>query len=256
MGDMPRLAGKVAVISGAARGQGASHARRFVAEGAKVMLGDVLDDLGSALAAELGDHAAYCHLDVCDEKSWRLVAEESAARLGPPTVLVNNAGINRRGPITEQDRTDFEAVLTVNLIGAWLGIKTVAPAIAEAGGGSIVNISSTLGHFAAPNIAAYVCSKFGLRGLSKTAALELGSLGIRVNSVHPGVVDTPWLPFDPSDAALWQGQPISRVAQPSDVSDLVVYLASDESSYCTGAEFTIDGGSTAGLRQPWLSGPA
>lgn len=250
---MPRLTGQVALISGAARGQGASHARRFVAEGAKVVLADVLDDLGSALAAELGENAAYCHLDVSDEDSWRHAVEETTARFGWPTVLVNNAGINRRGPITTQDRTDFEEVITVNLTGAWLGIKTAAPAIARAGGGSIVNISSTLGHFAAPNIAAYVCSKFGLRGLSKTAALELGPLGIRVNSVHPGVVDTPWLPFDPSDAAIWKDQPISRVAQPADVSELLVYLASGESSYCTGAEFTIDGGSTIGLRQPWIS---
>jgi 3alpha(or 20beta)-hydroxysteroid dehydrogenase len=247
---MGRMDGKVAIITGGARGQGASHARRFVAEGARVVVGDVLDDDGAALADALGNSARFSHLDVTSEDSWRATVELTSTEFGAPTVLVNNAGIVRHGQLLDVELAEFQRILDVNLIGTWLGIKSVAPSMIAAGGGSIINIASTGALVGYTNVGAYVASKWGVRGLTKTAALELGQRGIRVNSVHPGVIQTPMLSYDPTDPALWASQPVPRVGQPEEITQLVVFLASDESSFSTGSEFVADGGQTAGSAAP------
>jgi 3alpha(or 20beta)-hydroxysteroid dehydrogenase len=247
---MGRLEGKVAIITGAARGQGASHARRFVAEGARVVIGDVGEEDGTALAAELGPSARFVRLDVADEGSWRAALELTHAELGPPTVLVNNAAIVEFVGLLEQSREAFQRVLDVNLVGPWLGIKIVAPAIAAAGGGSIVNVGSTAAFEGYSGVGAYAASKWGLRGLTKSAAVELGPRGIRVNAVHPGAIATTMLRGDHDDASRFAGQPISRAGRPEEVTNMVVYLASDEASYSTGGDFVVDGGVTAGGLPP------
>ncbi|MEJ5254988.1 MAG: glucose 1-dehydrogenase [Acidimicrobiales bacterium] len=248
---MGRLDGKIAIISGAARGQGAAEAELFVREGARVVLGDLLDEPGARLAQQLGEAARYVHLDVTDEGSWREAVAFTLDAFGPPNVLVNNAGILHFSPIVDTNVADLRRVLDVNLVGTFLGIKVVAPVMADAGGGSIVNISSSSGIVGFPLVGAYVASKWAIRGLTKTAALELGSSNIRVNSVHPGGVDTP-MTRDPETTSLDAFEPfirrlaLRRLGTVDDVAPLVLYLASDESSYCTGAEFVVDGGQTAG----------
>ncbi len=251
LGGRPRLDGKVAIISGGARGQGAEEARRFVAEGAAVVIGDILHDDGRALAAALGEQARFAPLDVTDEGSWREALALTLDVFGPPSVLVNNAGIVHFGNLVDTSEADFRRVLDVNLVGVFLGMHVVAPSMADGGGGSIVNISSSAGITGFPLVSAYVASKWGVRGLTKTAALELGPSGIRVNSVHPGGIDTPLI-RDPETTTVdmfepfAQTLPIARIGTVADVAALVAFLASDESSYCTGAEFVIDGGQTAG----------
>lgn len=249
---MGRLEGKVALVTGAARGQGAAEARAFVAEGARVVMGDVLHDEGRALAHELGDAAAYVALDVTDERAWEAAVREALERFGGLTTLVNNAGVSPPPtPIVDTPVEGYRAILEINLVGAFAGIKHAAPAIVEAGGGSIVNISSVNGLVGAPGIAGYVSTKFGLRGLTKTAALELGRRGVRVNSVHPGPIDTAmvqpeaWGGFD-MRPMLAKTSPLGRIGRPDEVAELVVWLASDASAFCTGAEFVIDGGFLAG----------
>jgi 3alpha(or 20beta)-hydroxysteroid dehydrogenase len=246
-----RLDGKVAVISGGARGQGAEEARRFVDEGASVVVGDLLHDEGRALAEELGEAARYVPLDVTDEGSWREALALALDVFGPPSVLVNNAGIVHFASMVDTSETDFRRVLDVNLVGVFLGMHVVAPAMIGGGGGSIVNISSSAGMTGFPLVGAYVASKWGVRGLTKTAALELGPSGVRVNSVHPGGIDTPLIrdPETTSDEVFEpfaRTLPVPRIGTVDDVAALVVFLASDESSYCTGAEFVVDGGQTAG----------
>lgn len=248
---MGRLDGKTAIISGAARGQGAAEAELFVREGAQVVIGDILDEPGEQLARRLGEAARFVHLDVTDEGSWREALALTLDAFGPPSVLVNNAGVVHFSRIVDTELTDLRRVLEVNLVGTFLGIKVVAPAMAQAGGGSIVNISSSSGIVGFPMVGAYVSSKWAVRGLTKTAALELGASGIRVNSVHPGGVDTP-MTRDPETTSLDAFEPfvrrlpIRRLGTVDDVASLVLFLASDESSYCTGAEFVVDGGQTAG----------
>lgn len=244
-----RLEGKVAIITGAARGQGAAEARRFVAEGARVLLTDVLDDEGEAVAASLGDPAAYRHLDVTSEAEWIEAVADAEARFGPVTVLVNNAGILDFAQIHKQDVERFRKVLDVNLVGTLIGMKTVAPSMKRAGGGSIINISSNAGIVGLPSAAAYVSSKWAVRGLSKTAAMDLGPIGVRVNSVHPGGIDTPMIAFGGTDDAPWaKSLPIPRMGRPEEVASVVTFLASDEASYVTGAEWSVDGGATSGDR--------
>jgi 3alpha(or 20beta)-hydroxysteroid dehydrogenase len=245
---MGRLAGKVALVTGAAGGQGAAAARRFVAEGAKVVLADVADEPGKALAEELGAH--YRHLDVSEEDGWTAAVEETFETYGPVTVLVNNAGILHMAPLVETSLADYERVVRVNQIGTFLGMRAVVPGMVEAGGGSIVNVSSVEGLRAAPMLTAYTASKFAIRGMTKVAALELARKGVRVNSVHPGVVETGLLPaalggveVDLSYVA--KRVPMRRVAAPAEIAELVLFLASEESSYCTGGEFVADGGVTA-----------
>lgn len=246
---MGRLDGKVAIVTGAARGQGEAEARRFVAEGASVVLADVLDEMKS-VADDIGRRAMAVHLDVTDESAWSAVVDEAVARFGHVDVLVNNAGIFRQGtPIVDLQLADYRQVVDVNQIGVFLGMRAVAPAMTERGGGSIVNVSSVDGLRGHAGALAYVASKFAVRGMTKVAALELGPGGIRVNSIHPGVIDTPMI------AGLVEHFPTSRipsqrVGTPDDVAALAVFLASDESGFCTGAEFVVDGGHTAGLGLP------
>ena len=247
-----RLAGKVAIVTGAARGQGAAEVRAFVAEGARVMFGDVLDDDGQALAAELGDLVRYEHFDVSDEASWERVVTLTAETFGRVDVLVNNAGVSRRPkPIVDTKVDEFRRVLEVNLVAMFSGIKYTAPHMVAAGGGSIVNISSVNGFVGAPGISGYVTSKFGIRGLTRTAALELGRSNIRVNSIHPGPIDTAmvqpqsWGGFD-MRPVMANMMPLGRIGQPEEVAEMALWLAADASSYCTGAEFVVDGGYLAG----------
>ena len=241
---MNRLAGKVALITGAARGQGAAAARAFVAEGATVVLADVLDDEGKALADELG--ADYRHLDVSEEDDWATVVAETRF-----TVLVNNAGILHFAALTDTTLADYERVVRVNQIGCFLGMRAVVPGMIAAGGGSIVNTSSIEGLAAAPLLVAYTASKFAIRGMTKAAAMELGGKGIRVNSVHPGMIETQMLPTALGGVSvdltrIGRKVPLRRVGRAEEIANLVVFLASDESSYCTGSEFVADGGATAG----------
>jgi 3alpha(or 20beta)-hydroxysteroid dehydrogenase len=243
-----RLEGKVALITGAARGQGEAEARRFVAEGAKVLLTDVLDDQGGAVAEALGDAAAYRHLDVTSEDGWNEAVADCEARFGPVSVLVNNAGILDFSPVQKQDVGRFRSVLEVNLVGPLIGMKAVTPSMQRAGGGSIVNISSNAGIVGLPSAGAYVSSKWALRGLSKTAAMDLGPLGIRVNTVHPGGINTPMTDFGGGDSPWAKKLPLGRMGEADEVANVVTFLASDEASYVTGAEWSVDGGATSGDR--------
>jgi 3alpha(or 20beta)-hydroxysteroid dehydrogenase len=241
-----RLDGKVAIISGGARGQGAAEARLFAAEGAKVVVGDVLDDEGAAVAAEIGDAALYVHLDVTDEAQWAAAVKATEEAFGPVSVLINNAGILHFQSRPKTTLEDFERVMRVNVTGVFLGMKAVTASMVEAGGGSIVNVSSTAGLQGLPYLGAYVASKWAVRGLSKTAAIDLGQKGIRVNSVHPGGIDTPMVAGTSGDAPFYKRLPVSRMGSPEEVAAAVLFLASDEASYIAGAELAIDGGATCG----------
>ncbi|WP_301150365.1 SDR family oxidoreductase [Mycobacterium simiae] len=246
-----RLAGKVALISGGARGMGASHVRTFVAEGAKVVFGDILGDEGKAVAADLGDAVRYVHLDVTKPDDWDAAVATALGEYGHLDVLVNNAGIINIGTLEDYALSEWQRILDINLTGVFLGIRAVVKPMKEAGRGSIINISSIEGMAGTIACHGYTASKFGVRGLTKSAALELGPNNIRVNSIHPGLVKTPmtdWVPDDTFQTAL------GRAAEPKEVSSLAVYLASDESSYSTGSEFVVDGGCTAGLgHKDWSS---
>lgn len=241
---MQRFAGKTAIVSGAARGMGASHCRAIAAEGGNVVVADILDDDGKALAEELGDIARFVHLDVTDAAAWEQAVATAKEAFGGVHVLVNNAGVLAQGAIIEGDPDAFRRVIDINLTGVYLGMRAAAPAIRDAGGGAIVNISSTAGLQGYAYLSGYAASKWGVRGLTKVAALELGPLGIRVNSVHPGPIETPMTADIGDDVAA--GQPIARFGAPEEVSRLVCFLASDDASYSTGTEFVIDGGQTTG----------
>lgn len=241
-----RLDGKVAIVTGAARGQGATEARLFAAEGAAVVLADVLDAEGEAVAAEIGDAAVYVHLDVTDEQQWQAAVAVAEQRFGPVTVLVNNAGILHFQAVHKIEADDFDRVLRVNVRGVFLGIKSVTPSMARAGGGSIVNISSTAGLQGLPYLGAYVASKWAVRGLTKTAAIDLGPKGIRVNSVHPGGIDTPMIAGTDGEAPFYKRLPVPRMGTPDEAAAAVLFLASDEASYIAGAELAVDGGATCG----------
>jgi 3alpha(or 20beta)-hydroxysteroid dehydrogenase len=249
---MTALAGKVALITGGARGVGEATARRFVAEGAQVILGDVLDDAGRAVAAEFGDAARYVHLDVTSEDSWAQVVDgirDTESRLH---VLVNNAGILRVGSLVDTSTDTFLEVMRVNQLGPFLGMRTAAPLLIDSSPAAIVNVSSTQGLEGYAGLVAYVASKFAVRGMTKTVALELAPHGVRVNSVHPTGITTPMLAAAAELRAVDDaprarpGVPLGRMCRPEEVASLICFLASDESSMSTGAEFLIDGGATAG----------
>ncbi len=247
---MGRLSGKVAIITGGARGMGAATCRLFVEQGAKVVIADVLDDAGAALAAELGESARFLKLDVTNEENWAHVVAEAEATLGPIDALVNNAGILMFKSILETTKADFERVLGVNLVGELLGIKAVAPGMIARGRGSIINVSSVDGMKGANGLVAYASSKWGVRGLTKVAAMELGHKGVRVNSVHPGGVDTIMSNHNDSSREelnkSYSNVPLQRIGGPEEVAAASAFLASDDASYIHGAEIVVDGGMTVG----------
>jgi len=218
---------------------GAADARMLVKEGAKVVIGDILDDEGQALADELGDTARYVHLDVSSADDWTAAVETALSSFGKLNVLVNNAGIVQVGPLKTLDVARWQKVLDVNLTGPMLGTKAVIGPMIEAGGGSIINVSSIEGLRGAAYVHSYVASKWGLRGLTKSSALELASSNIRVNSIHPGFIRTPMTEHLPEDMVQ---TPLGRPGTPDEVATFVVFLASDESSFSTGSEFVVDGG--------------
>jgi len=245
---MGRLDGKVAVITGGARGQGAEESRLFTAEGATVVLTDVLDDEGRRTAADL-ERAQYLHLDVRSEQEWEATVGAVVARLGRIDVLINNAGIDlaKRFELTTME--DWERVVAINQTGVFLGMRTVARAMIAANrGGSIVNISSVAGMEGVKGRAAYGSIKWAVRGITKVGAAEWGDRGIRVNSIHPGIIETPMTAglraFTDADvrARTERNIPLGRVGQAIDIAYMALFLASDESAYCTGQEFVVDGG--------------
>jgi len=245
---MSRLAGKVAIVTGGAQGQGAEIARAFVAEGAKVVIADVADEPGQALAAELGEAAHFAHHDVSDEASWTALVEDANGRFGPVSVLANNAGILRFGEIATGSVEDVELMWRINQMGVFLGMRAVVPTMQANGGGSIINASSVEGLAGMAGCAGYAATKWAIRGMTKCAAMELGGKGIRVNSVHPGMIDTPMTRVHGGDAAMEYGAskvPMRRVGHPEDIAPVYVFLASDESGYMNGAELAVDGGVTA-----------
>lgn len=247
---MGRLDGKVALITGGARGQGAAAARRFVAEGARVVIADVASEDGKALADELGAAAAYQELDVSDEDSWSAAVERVSTDFGRIDVLLNNAGVLHFAPLVQTTLADYQRVININQVGTFLGMRSIVDLMAASGGGSIINVSSVEGLAGVSYVTAYTASKFAIRGMTKVAALELGEKGIRVNSIHPGMIDTKMV----RDAAgggdvdvtpVGKKVALGRVGQPEEIAGVALFLASDDSSYCTGGEFIADGGATA-----------
>ncbi|UMG94408.1 SDR family NAD(P)-dependent oxidoreductase [Nocardioides sp. TF02-7] len=260
---MRRFEGRTVIVTGGARGMGASHVRGFADEGASLVVADVLEDEGRRLADEIGERALYQHLDVTEEDQWAATVENAERAFGPVSVLVNNAGVLAPGVIEHTPPDTWRRVLDVNLTGQFLGIRAVVPSMRRAEGGSIVNVSSVTGLKGVAGIGAYVASKWGLRGLTRTAALELSRDGIRVNSVHPGSVRTPMTEPDRSESSLLaddDSNPVTRLdisrmveqlaiprkAEPEEITRQVLFLASDEASFSTGAEFVADGGDLLG----------
>lgn len=245
---MGRVTGKVAIVTGAARGMGLAHARQLVENGASVMLTDMLDADGQAAAEQLGPRARYLHLDVTKETDWQRIVATTEATFGPVSVLVNNAGIVAYSPIESMLESDYRRVVDVNQVGVFLGMKSVFPSMKKSGGGSIVNISSVAGLIGASHAMAYTASKFAVRGMTKAAAVEFAQHNIRVNSVHPGLIRTPMTaPSPESEASVAQfiaATPLRRAGEVDEVASIVLWLASDESSYSTGSEFVVDGGLT------------
>jgi len=255
---MGRLSGKVAIITGAARGMGEATARLFAAEGAKVALGDVMTKEGEAVAKDIGKAAFFQKLDVTDDTNWASFVDAVKDRFGTVDALINNAGVVHFTSIEDFTPADADMVLGVNTVGPMLGAKHVAPIMKKAGKGSIVNISSVDGLRGCNGLTLYTASKWALRGLTKSLAFELGTSGIRVNSVHPGGVNTPMgnPGNSPAEALgpVFSRVPLQRIGEPNEIANASLFLASDEASYITGAELAVDGGWGAGYYQPVLPG--
>lgn len=252
---MARLDGKVALVTGAARGMGEATARLLASQGARVVVADILDREGEAVAASLGETARYVHLDVTDRAQWQAAVAE-AGRLGPLNVLVNNAAVIIHKTIMDTTEEDFMQVTRINQLGVFLGMQAVFESMKAAGGGSIVNVSSIDGLQSKNSLVAYSASKWAVRGMTKTAALEMGKYGIRVNSVHPGGVYTDMhgkdhMTREQADG-MYSWQALPRVGMPEEIAAVTAFLASDEGSYCTGSEFVADGGWHAGAIQQGL----
>ncbi len=248
-----RLQGKVAIITGGSRGQGECEARLFVQEGAQVVIGDVLDDEGEAVARELGDRATYVHLDVRSEEDWANAVTE-AQTMGPLNILINNAAVTHFASLKDTTLEDYNRVISINQVGTFLGLRSVFDPMREAGGGSIVNVSSIDGLQAKNGLIAYASSKWAIRGMTKVAAIEYGRHNIRVNSLHPGGVDTVMgnpTGMDDIDS-FYAKQPIPRCGRSIDIARLALFMASDDCSYSTGSEFIADGGWHAGEYIPYL----
>lgn len=241
--DAGRLAGRSALVTGGAGGIGAAICRAVAADGAFVTIADISDAAGEALAVELGPRAAYTHLDVSSADGWRRAVGDADSRGGPLSILVNNAGLIGPGLIEHLDPALWAQVIAVNLGGTFLGMQAALPSMRRAGGGAIVNISSTAGLVGYANRAAYVASKWGVRGLTKTAALEFARDNIRVNSVHPGPIRTPLTAGYAEDR--WRDQAIPRFGDPEEVARMVMFIVV-EASFSTASEFVVDGGITAG----------
>ena len=248
-----RLVGKVAVITGGARGMGASEAQLFLDEGAKVVITDVLDEAGKQTAQRLspdGSRCVFLHHDVTNENDWTSVIAETVSAFGQVDVLINNAGIFERGSVLDTSLKDFQRTIDINLTGVFLGMKAVAPHMVQRKTGSIVNISSVAGLAGTPGFVAYGASKWAVRGMTKGVAKELAPFGVRVNSIHPGIIDTPMLQtFDEAGEGVREAVrtriPLGYEAEPIHVARLALYLASDDSAYSTGSEFIVDGGWSA-----------
>jgi 3alpha(or 20beta)-hydroxysteroid dehydrogenase len=243
---MPRLQNKIIIITGGARGQGAAEARAFVREGARVIITDVLESQGAQLARELGqDNATFVRHDVSSETDWQK-ATAAAAALGGLHGLMNNAGIYQPATLMETDAALFERHMRINQLGVFLGMKAVVPLMERSGGGAIVNISSVAGLRGSPGAIAYSATKWAVRGMTKAAAVDLAPRNIRVNSIHPGPIDTPMLDIRTAEqnARRLEAVPMKRRGTPEEVADLALFLLSDESRYITGAEVAIDGGAT------------
>ena len=247
---MKRLLGKTAIVTGGARGIGEAIVRRFVDEGAQVMITDILYDEGQALADEIGDSAIFQNHDVASSTAWSEVLEACEQKFGKVDILVNNAGILKFSRLDDLSEEDIRRIIDVNLIGTILGTQAAIPFLERAGGGSIVNMSSADGISGANALTAYCASKFGVRGFTKSAAMELGPRGIRVNSIHPGGILTPMAnpmnaPRELYDKSYWI-YPAQRSGEPADIGAAAAYLASDDSKYCYGTELSVDGGLNAG----------
>ena len=244
---MGRLDGKVAIVTGASRGQGEAEARLFAAEGAKVIVSDVLVDAGQAVADSLGDAAVFFRQDVSREDDWEAVMNLATERFGGLDILVNNAGILHNATIGRHTLADYERVVAVNQVGVFLGIRAAIEPMRARGGGSIVNISSGAGLRATKYSFAYAATKYAVTGMTACAALELARDHIRVNSIHPGVIDTPMVASDDPTATdrIVRATPLRRVGEPEEIARVALFLASDESSYMTGAHVPVDGGVTA-----------
>lgn len=257
MSVYPTLDGRVALVTGGAQGIGEAIVRKLAGHGATVVIGDIQRERGAALAAALGEGASFVPLDVTDPADWSSWIQSAVQAHGGIDVLVNNAGNGIGGPIENQDVEKHRAIVDLNLNGVWLGIRAVVPAMSARGGGSIVNISSIDGLAGVAGLSTYVATKFAVTGMTKALALELGDRGIRVNSVHPGIVDAthsrgmPAAAMERLHKAIAR-QPIKRMAKVEEIADAVLFFASDQSSYCTGAELVVDGGHLAGpYRDPF-----
>lgn len=245
---MSRLSNQTALVTGGARGIGAAIAKLFIQEGASVIITDILKAEGELTATALGKRCMFIHHDVTLASAWKQVVSIGEASMGPLSILVNNAGVVLNKKILQTSQEEFERILRINTTGPFLGIEAVLPSMLQQRSGSIINISSIAGLVGFTNCIAYVASKYALRGMTKTAALELTKEGIRVNSIHPGVIRTPMVINDAMTDLIDQitaDIPMGRIGEPVEIAQLVLYLASNESSYCTGAEFTADGGLTA-----------